>query len=131
MLLLLISIGLPGKCQFANNKIDSTHFAKIYIYRPFTLSAVLLGFGIRKEGEKLFKLRNNSARELRIYKSAPIILSAKSVERISKITLNVEVGKSYYIRCIPRISYLTVNPKLELVNEAKGKQEYEAIVDEN
>lgn len=122
---------LSTKAQFRESPADSTQYARIYVYRPFTFSAVLLGFGIRKDEQKLFKLRNHSAHEIRVYRAGSVLLSAKSPERKFKMLINVELGKSYYVRCKPGISYLTVNPKLQLVDNELGEREYKEITDEN
>jgi len=113
------------------NPVDSTQYATVYICRPFNVFGAGVGFVIRKGEVKLFKLRNSSIREVKIYQPGPTTLSAKCVDRVSKITVDIELGKSYFISCTPRISYLFANPKLQLVDNERGKKEYQAIVDEN
>lgn len=103
------------KAQNVHTVVDSTQYATIYICRPNNFFGSAVGFGIRNDGIKLFKLRNNSIRELKIYQPGPVMLSARCVDRVSKITIPVELGKRYYVRCTPQISYLFANPKLRLV----------------
>ena len=132
ILFAILLVGTTKVCysQALDTTVDSTRYATIYIYRPFTFSSVLLGFGIREGERKLFKLWNGAAHEVKIYKSGPLLLSAKSIERKFKLPIDIELGKSYYVKCKPGISYISANPKLLLVDAEAGKQEYQAIVDE-
>ena len=127
----LLSCLFTLRAQNIVTKVDSTQYATIYMYRPFSVLSPLLSFGIRKEGVKLFKLRNNSTCIIKVYQPGILILSAKSIERISSLSIACELGKSYYVRSKPRLSYLSVNPKLILMDTAQGRQEYQAIIDEN
>ncbi|AQG78269.1 hypothetical protein [Spirosoma montaniterrae] len=127
----LACIALTVRAQTTEPPIDSAQYARIYVYRPFFVFSSLIGFGLRKDGVKVAKLRNNSGREIKVYRPDIIAISTKSIERQSSVQLNVELGKKYFIRCKPRLSYLTVNPKLQLVDAESGEREYKDIVKEN
>ncbi|RCR65613.1 DUF2846 domain-containing protein [Larkinella punicea] len=108
---------------FQRSDTSTSKYALIYLYRPFEFWGLTIGFSVKKNGTKIFKIRNNSVHIIKVFQSGVTTISAQTFEKKSKVNLKIELGKAYYLKCTIRPGFLIGHPKLRIVSAEKGKIE--------
>lgn len=109
-----------------NAVTDSTwNYAKLYVYRP-SGPGQLVGYNLFLDDSLLCKVKNNSKQEIIVKQFGKHIISA-STESKFELSINIEQGKEYYIRCGIVMGAFVGRPKMYLIEKPIGKSEYKAL----
>ena len=105
---------------------DSTwNYAKLYIYRPSGMGA-FVGYNLYLGDSFLCRVKNNSKQELKITKTGLNTIWAKT-ETLEEIPIDIEFGKTYYLRCRISMGIMVGRPKLELIETKQGEIEFYSV----
>ena len=104
-------------------------YAAIYFFRnsdswPTVIYDVLIG------DQKVFRSRKFSSAEVKVYEPGEVRIWAK-LERTVEITLDLELGKNYYIDCGVDHGIYIGNPVFEVVPDGLGYHSYNAVKAKN
>ena len=72
------------------------------------------------------RVSNNFCESIKIDKRGMNTLWAKT-ESKEEVPINIEFGKVYYVRCSIGVGVLVGRPRIEIVDSANGKREFETI----
>ena len=72
------------------------------------------------------RVSNNFCESIKIDKRGMNTLWAKT-ESKEEVPINIESGKVYYVRCSIGVGVLVGRPRIEIVDSANGKREFETI----
>lgn len=109
---------------------NQNDFASLYFYSPSSLyiSFYVGNYDLKRNDSTIYELRKDKPAMVKVKNDGDYTLSAKTSER-TDIKLNIEKGRSYFIRCgIDKSSFLG-KPKIHLVIQEYGKPEYWACVE--
>ena len=113
----------------ATVEIDSTligaDYAIIHVYRRSGQGA-LVSFDLHLGDSTICRVKSNFCESIKINKEGLNSLWAKT-ETKSEIPIKIEFGKAYYVRCGISMGAFVGRPKLQMVDNATGKREYNAI----
>ncbi|MBO4557841.1 MAG: hypothetical protein J5693_04465 [Bacteroidales bacterium] len=101
-------------------------YAVVYFYRNSSLGA-LVNYDVHIGDTPVYRAKVNSAAEVKIYESGILDIWAKT-EAKETLTLKVELGEEYYVRCDVTMGAFVGRPDLELVHPITGKGEYKAVI---
>ena len=104
-------------------KAKSGNYAVLYIYRPKSRKRSFASFTINVNDSAVCKIKSDNRYTIKIYKAGTKIIWARS-EKKSMLTMNMEIGKEYYLKCNTKPAMWGENPKLSLMDPAIGKQEF-------
>lgn len=114
---------------------SSADFATVYIYRGGQFFGSALNYSIFANGEKICKLSNNRYIE---YKAKPGKLSLTAqrgglevFKRETGIDLDVEAGKSYYVRGDQKASITRTRLEMSEVTESTAKRDMKDMTVDN
>ncbi len=103
----------------------STNYAIINVYRP-SGPGVMLNYDLYLGDSVICRVANNSCESIRIYKNGYSSLWAKT-EAKEEIPINVEFGKTYYVRCGVGIGLLVGRPTIQMIDNYTGEFQFNAI----
>ncbi len=109
--------------------IQNTDHATLKIYR-FNGIGPLVSYNLHLDDSVICRVKNNFKKTLRIKKKGPHTLWAKT-ETKAKATVNFQPGKTYYLRCSVSMGAFVGRPKLEIVDQFAGKEEFESFKAKN
>lgn len=101
--------------------------AILYFYRSRTFQGVLIDYNVKIGEEVVWRARHNDKEWIKVKAVGPVELTAKT-EAKTTLDLDIQPGRSYYIKCDLGMGLLVGRPTLLHMNEASGKYEYEQIV---
>ncbi|GGB83942.1 hypothetical protein [Dyadobacter sediminis] len=98
-------------------------YAVLYVYRTGG-AGIIINYNLSLGDSVICRVTNRFSQAIKIYKQGPTELSAKT-EAKSVIPIDIQKGRSYYVRCsvIPGITI--GRPGLELMSKKAGSREYE------
>ncbi|MFM9986252.1 MAG: hypothetical protein ACKVOK_13520 [Flavobacteriales bacterium] len=109
-----------------NAVVDSTwNYAKLYIYRPPGQGA-FIGYNLFLGDSMLCRVRNNFKQVVNVHQLGSQIIWA-STETKEEVSIYLEKGKEYYIRCGIGMGAFVGRPKMYLIENAIGKNEFKFI----
>lgn len=112
--------------EYKSPLVDSTwNYAKIYIYRPNGIGP-LVGYNLYLNDSLLFRVKNNSKQEIKIKKEGTHTLWAKT-ESKTEISIDIEFGKEYYLRCGVLMGVMVGRPQLQIIDAISGKSEFDGV----
>lgn len=128
----ILAIILIIFCFYSNSngqlpKPDSSECATIYFYRQKAFTGHLKTMRIFSSSVDIVRIDNNSIQKIINCNLGKIDFETKSFEAKSMISLNLEKGKTYFIRCKQRIGFISLRPKLEIIEESIGRAEIKEI----
>lgn len=110
----------------AEEVIDSTwNFAKLYVYRP-TGPGLLIAYNLHLGDSVIARVQNNFAEKIMITKKGLNALWARTESR-AEVPIDIEYGRTYYLKCTVNMGIMAGRPNLELVDPTTGRAEYDAI----
>lgn len=86
-----------------------------------------MSYNLHMGDSLLCRVKNKSTMAIKLDKEMRTMLWARTEGR-SEVPINVHFGHSYYLRCTVDMGAFVGHPRLELVDAATGKLEYQAIV---
>jgi hypothetical protein len=105
---------------------NGNDYATVYIYRPKKMAGMAISYDLNMKDETVFRVKNNSCVTLKLTQAGTYNLWAKT-ESKTELPLNVEMGKTYYIRCGLSMGVAVGRPKLEIMDAETGKKEFDKV----
>jgi hypothetical protein len=100
--------------------------AVLYIYRKNAFQGSIISYDLYLEDEKIFRAANKSKTTVIVNIAGINTLHAKT-EVTTKLPIEIECGREYYIRCGIKMGIAVGRPSIELVDEKTGKSEFDKI----
>jgi len=111
-------------------EIDSTwNYALVYVYRHAGTGG-MVSYNVHLGDSVICRVSSKFKKEIKITKEGATELWAKTESKQS-VPINIEFGKSYYLRCGISMGVMVGRPSLELVPFSAGKIEYESLKSKN
>jgi len=109
-------------------KASATHpdYAVIYLYRPARSYGALSAYNVSVNDTKVYRCSNNSSAEVKIYEPGEYTIWAKTESRC-ELSLDIELGKDYYIECSISVGAFMARPVLLLRDGKNAYSEYKSI----
>jgi len=104
----------------------SDDYALLHLYRPGSMVGMAISYDLHLDDEVVFRVKNKSKTTLKITNEGLKTLWAKT-ETKSELSVDFKLGQEYYIRCGLEMGAFVGRPKLELVDNKKGKDEFAKI----
>ena len=106
---------------------DTAKYATLYIYRLKDTLFPSASYPVYMDSNTaIFQSKSKNAEVLQLHKEQKITIWAKAGKR-KEITIDVQYGRSYYLRCGVEHGSVLQNPVLELIPDAKGEEEYRTL----
>ncbi len=106
-----------------NEIILDVDYAILNIYR---YGGAIVGYDLHLGDSVLCRVRNNFKTTLHIKKEGLNTLWAKTESKY-EVPINIEKGKTYYLRCSLKMGVFVGRPKLVLVDRKSGKVEFDSF----
>ncbi|MGS2741659.1 hypothetical protein [Sinomicrobium sp. M5D2P17] len=121
----LVDIGGSGQENTDNNQ----HYAKLYVYRMGPNMGVG-PFNVFLGDSAICWATNNFTKEIKLTRKGLDTLWARTGAK-GRVPIDIEYGKTYYLRCGAKIGVLRNKETIALVDPVIGKVEYEAVQRKN
>lgn len=105
--------------------LSDVDYAILNVYR-YGGTGALVGYDLYLGDSVICRVKNNFKTTIHITKDGLNTLWAKT-ESKSEVPIDVEIGKSYYLRCGITMGFFVGHPKLELIDSRTGKAEFESL----
>jgi hypothetical protein len=99
-----------------------TPYAVVHFYRPGKLPGFLIGYNVHVGDSVVYRASNGSHRAVRLTQPGPVTVWAKTEAR-EEISLMLQAGREYYVRCTIGVGVLVGRPHLKQVTAAEGLEE--------
>ncbi|MDR0560927.1 MAG: DUF2846 domain-containing protein [Prevotellaceae bacterium] len=100
--------------------------ALLHIYRPASMMGLAIKYNINLNDEPLFRVANKSKKTVRITQPGMYRLWARTETTVEE-SVDIQLGKEYYIRCTVEMGAFVGRPLIEIVDSEKGKTEFDKI----
>ena len=116
----------------ANENMQSSEYqlsgdcALLHIYRPGSMKGMAISYDVYLGDDVIYRAKNKSKTTLRITGEGQIMLWAKTETR-AELPVDIRLGNEYYIQCGIGFGALVGRPRLEIVDNKKGKDEFSKI----
>jgi hypothetical protein len=127
-------ISLVAYCQSSSSKdsitnvVNENNYATLNIYRPKSRKISFASFTINVNDSGVCKIKSNKRYIIKLYKFGSTEFWAKS-ESKSTATMNIEKGKTYYLKCNVKKGWWGEIPALVFMDSVEGKTEFENAKD--
>lgn len=106
---------------------EDADYAKVYIYRPKMITGNLIGYKVRMDTDSVVcRVRNGEKCELKIYDFGKHTFWGQT-HAADSVTIDIERGKEYYIRCAMNPGLLIGRPNLNLIENHIAIEEFEEM----
>ena len=112
-----------------NDTLLNVDYAILNVYR-YGGTGALVNYDLYLGDSVICRVQNNYKTTLYIKKDGLNTIWAKT-ESKSEIPIDIQMGKTYYLRCGITMGILVGRPKLELVDRKIGKAEFESFKAKN
>jgi hypothetical protein len=102
-----------------------TPYALLYAYRPAGLGAKAVSYDVRLNDSVVYRARYDTRSVIRLTKPGSVTLWAENSS--TPLTLEVEPGKEYFLRCGLQGAAHKPQPLLNFVSTRQGRLEYEGV----
>ncbi len=118
-----------------NNAIDSAlkalmpenaSYAMLYVYRPKSSIGTIIQYNLHADDSLLCRIKNGSRYLVKLPHTGETKIWARTEGR-EEISLDIEAGKVYFLRCAVRMGAFVGRPSLTLVDPATGFTEYQLL----
>ncbi|MDR2234342.1 MAG: hypothetical protein LBE56_14615 [Tannerella sp.] len=100
--------------------------ALLHLYRPSSVVGTLIRYNLYLDNDMIFLVKNKSKTTVRITNEGLKTLWAKD-ESKTELPIDIRLGREYYIRCGLGTGPFVGKPRLEIVDNEKGKVEFVKI----
>ena len=107
-----------------SKKATQGKYAILYIYRPKSRKKSFASFTINVNDSAVCKIKSNARFTIKLYRFGNTEVWAKSESR-SSLTMNLEMGKEYYLKCKVKKGFWAESPDLALMDPKQGKAEFD------
>jgi hypothetical protein len=105
---------------------DTSSYAILYLYRQGKFMAMLNEYYVYCDNSVMFWAKNKARQAFKIFRQGPLTLYSRSGKEESKVIIDVEFGKRYYVQCIIHHKVTHATPELKLVDKEKGQVDFES-----
>ncbi|MDC7217994.1 MAG: hypothetical protein PQJ28_03120 [Spirochaetales bacterium] len=105
--------------------ISDDAFATLNVYR-YSGAGALVNYDLHLGDSTICRVKNKFKTSIQITKEGMNTIWAKT-ESKAEIPIDIEMGRTYYIRCGIKIGFFVGQPSLELVDYSTGKNEFESF----
>ena len=110
----------------AEAEIDSTwNYALVYVYRHKGMGG-MVSYNVHLGDSVICRVGNKFKQKIKITREGATELWAKT-ESKQAVPVNIQFGRTYYLRCGVSMGVMVGRPSLELVPFYAGKVEYESV----
>lgn len=102
-----------------------TPYALLYVYRPSAFGAEAVSYDLHLNDSVVYRARYDTRTVIRLSKPGPVILWTKATS--PRLTLEVEPGKEYFVRCGVATGGFSPQPVIGFVSTRQGRLEYEQV----
>jgi hypothetical protein len=119
----------PAKTEPAQTDTisHSGEYATLYVYRS-TAFGFAINYDLQLDDEVICRVKAVWGQEVKVYKFGKHELWAETEAKVS-CPIDIEPGKSYYVKCGVGMGLLVGRPTIKLVDEAIGKPEFIDVMD--
>ena len=112
--------------NLANESIPASHpdYAVIYFYRSGNF--VQTPYDVHLGNDVVYRSRNNTKAAVKVDKPGTYEIWGKTETR-EAVTLQVEMGKEYYVKTFVHMGAVIWRPSIEVVTPQAGKAEWDSI----
>ena len=103
-----------------------TSYALVHFYRPSKLVGFLIGYDVHMGDSVKYRAKDGSRGDVRRVTPGPVTVWAKTEAR-EEITLPVQPGREYFVRCTLGAGALVGRPHLQQVSVEQGRKELASI----
>jgi len=100
--------------------------ALLHLYRPKTMIGFAVSYGVHLDDEDVFLAKNNSKTTVRIT-SAGLKTVWGQTEARSEVSVDIQLGHEYYVRCGLGMGAFVGRPRLVIVDNKEGKKQFDKI----
>ena len=100
--------------------------ALLHIYRPGSMVGMAVSYDLKLNDEVVFRVKNKSKTTIKITNEGMKKLTAKT-EATSELSIDVKFGQEYYVQCGVEMGVVVGRPKLDIVDNTKGKSDFVKI----
>ena len=126
MMLMLFSCSpkIVNNTDIESIPAEHPDYAVVYIYR--TGNFVTTPYNVNLNDQAVYRSKNNTKTFIKIDKAGTYEIWGKTETR-EAITLNVEMGKEYYVKTFVHFGVTVWRPSIELVSPEVGRSEWMSI----
>lgn len=99
-----------------------TPYALLHLYRPGKMTGFMIGYDVHVGDSVKYRARNGSQGEVRRLVPGPVTVWAKTESR-EEISVDVQPGREYYVRCTIGMGAVVGRPHLQQVTVSQGRKE--------
>jgi len=114
-----------AKAPIPNDSLFGATYALLHVYRTGGAGA-LISFDLHLGDTVICRVSNNSKATVKIDKDGLNTLWART-ETKTELPIDIQFGKEYYIRCHLVMGAFVGRPRLEIVDNQIGKNEFQAV----
>jgi hypothetical protein len=100
--------------------------ALLHIYRPGSMMGMAVSYHIHLDSEPLFRVKNKSKMTVKVTGEGLKTLWGRTETR-EELPIDITFGNEYYIRCGVGMGAFVGRPRIEIVDSAIGKAEFDKI----
>ncbi|HVI45859.1 MAG TPA: hypothetical protein VM802_13375 [Chitinophaga sp.] len=105
---------------------DTASYSLLCVYRPASALGTIISYNVKLEDSVICRVKNNSKFFIKIYKTGPARLSART-EGPDEVSIDFQPGKVYFLRCSIDIGAFVGHPKFNIVDRYVGLYELNAV----
>lgn len=105
---------------------DTATYALLYLYRPDMGASI--PYNVLLDDSIVCRIRNSSRYLIKVSKAGPAKISARTESR-DEVSINIQPGKAYFVKCSILPGGFVGRPKLTVVESYKGFQEFNSVKD--
>ncbi|GHT10226.1 hypothetical protein FACS189426_10090 [Bacteroidia bacterium] len=120
-----VSQNYSTETEFVESIPTDADYALLHIYRSGLIGAAV-GYDLYIGDALICHVKNKMKETVKIDQEGLNTLWAKT-ESKTELPINIQFGHEYYIKCSVKMGVVVGRPKLEIVDNKKGRSEYSAI----
>jgi len=122
---LILKVDNAEQFRSEEEPVTNADFATLKIYR-FSGAGSLVNYDLHLGDSIICRIQNNSKMSIEIKDYGQKIIWAKT-ESKTELPIEIQAGKTYYIRCGITMGFFVGHPSIQLVDYMTGKNEFESI----
>jgi hypothetical protein len=105
---------------------SQSKYATLCVYRQKNLVGSLVSYELHVNDSAVCRIRNNTKYVIHLDKPGQVELWARTEQKTS-VKMNVELGKTYYLKCGVKTGLIEGRPELEIIQPAQGELDYAGV----
>jgi hypothetical protein len=120
------TVELPIANKEVSGASTGNDYVLLHIYRKGSMIGAAVSYSVHLDDDPICRVTNKWKETIKIDREGLITLWART-EVKKEVSIDAQFGGEYYIRCSVTMGGMVGRPHLELVDEATGKKEFNAI----